>query len=82
MPFDFPEVLAAIAPRAVLAVAPLHDHNFDVTGVRDCVAASRPLYALFDAADRLAAECPDCGHDFPPAAREAAYRWLERWLKE
>jgi dienelactone hydrolase len=82
LPFDFPEVLAAIAPRAVLAVAPLHDDNFDVAGVRDCVAAARPVYGLLGAADRLAAEYPDCGHDFPPAAREAAYRWLERWLTD
>ena len=42
MPFDFAEVLAAIAPRAVFVVAPLHDDNFDVDGVRDVVAAVRP----------------------------------------
>jgi acetyl esterase/lipase len=81
VPFDFPEVLAAVAPRAVLAVAPLHDDNFDVGGVRDCVAAARPVYALLGAGDRLAAEYPDCGHDFPAAAREVAYRWLDRWLE-
>src|SRR5262245_30160997 len=38
MPFDFPEVVAAFAPRAFLAIAPLHDHNFEVSGVRDCMA--------------------------------------------
>jgi dienelactone hydrolase len=81
VPFDFPEVLAAIAPRAVLAVAPLRDDNFEVSGVRDCVAAARPVYELLQAGSRLAAEYPDCGHDFPPAARQAAYRWLDRWLK-
>src|SRR3954469_22111542 len=29
MPFDFPEVLAAIAPRAAMVIAPTKDANFD-----------------------------------------------------
>jgi acetyl esterase/lipase len=81
VPFDFPEVVAALAPRAFLAIAPLHDDNFEVSGVRDCVAAARPVYRLLGAADRLAAAYPDCGHDFPPESRRAAYDWLDRWLK-
>lgn len=81
VPFDFPEVVAALAPRPFLAVAPLHDDNFDVTGVRETEAAARPVYALFDASERLAARYPDAGHDFLPADRKAAYEWLDRWLK-
>src|SRR5262245_24131385 len=38
MPFDFTEILGAIAPRAVFINAPLRDANFEVTGVQDCVA--------------------------------------------
>src|SRR5439155_15286050 len=44
MPFDFSEVVAAFAPRAFLASAPLHDDNFEVSGVRDVMAAARPVY--------------------------------------
>jgi dienelactone hydrolase len=33
VPFDFPEVVAAFAPRAFLASSPLHDDNFEVSGV-------------------------------------------------
>ena len=39
MPFDFPEVLAAIAPAASIVAAPLHDGNFDNPGVRKVIAA-------------------------------------------
>src|ERR1700694_857399 len=39
VPFDFTEVVAALAPRAFLASSPLHDDNFEVSGVRDCLAA-------------------------------------------
>jgi len=81
VPFDFPDVVAAFAPRAFLASAPLHDDNFEVSGVRDCIAAARPVYELLGAEEKLAANYPDCGHDFPPEARKVAYQWLDRWLK-
>jgi dienelactone hydrolase len=81
VPFDFPEVVAAFAPRAFLASAPLHDDNFEASGVRDCLAAARPVYDLLGAKDKLAANYPDCGHDLPPEARKVAYEWLDRWLK-
>jgi dienelactone hydrolase len=81
VPFDFPEVIAAFAPRAFLASAPLHDDNFEVSGVKDCIAAALPVYKLLGAKARLAANYPDCRHDFPPEVRSVAYDWLDRWLK-
>src|SRR5216683_176694 len=81
VPFDFPEVVAAFAPRAFLASAPLQDDNFEVSGVKDCMAAAEPVYELLKAKDKLAANYPDCKHDFPPEVREVAYGWLDRWLK-
>jgi dienelactone hydrolase len=81
MPFDFTEVVAAIAPRAFLASAPIHDDNFEVSGVKDCIAAAKPVYDLLGAGEKLAANYPDCKHDFPPEVRKVAYEWLDRWLK-
>jgi pimeloyl-ACP methyl ester carboxylesterase len=81
MPFDFGEVVAAFAPRAFLPIAPLHDDNFEVSGVRDVMTAARPVYELLGARDKLAALYPNSKHDFPPEARKAAYEWLDRWLK-
>jgi len=78
MPFDFTEVLAAIAPRALFVNAPLRDANFEVSGVYDCLNAARPVYALFGAQDRLVAVHPDCEHSFPPEAREKAYEFVGR----
>lgn len=81
MPFDFTEILGALAPRAVFVSAPTGDANFEVSGVRDCVRAARPVYErIFAAGSRLVAVHPDCGHDFPPGIRAQAYRFLERWL--
>jgi dienelactone hydrolase len=80
MPFDFPEVLAAIAPRAVFLVAPIDDDNFLVDGVRDVVEAARPVYSLLGQPRKLQEMYPDCGHDFPLAARKRAYSFFAREL--
>ena len=81
VPFDFTEVLAAIAPRPVFINAPTRDDNFELSGVQDCVVAARPVYALFGAAGGLVLETPDAGHTFPPATRSHAYEWLRRSLE-
>jgi predicted dienelactone hydrolase len=81
MPFDFPEVVAALAPRAFLASAPTGDTNFEVSGVKDCIAAAMPVYEVLGAKEKLSANYPDCKHEFPPEVRKVAYDWLEKWLK-
>jgi dienelactone hydrolase len=80
MPFDFHEVLAAIAPRPIYVNAPLHDSNFEVAGVRKCVAAALPVFELLGAEDALVVEYPDCAHDFPDDVRQRVYKWLEKQL--
>jgi dienelactone hydrolase len=82
MPFDFPEVVAALAPRAFLAIAPTRDHNFDMDGVKDCIKAARPVYELLGAKAKLAELYPEGDHNFPDDSRKAAYEWLDRWLKK
>jgi pimeloyl-ACP methyl ester carboxylesterase len=81
VPFDFAEVVACFAPRAFLASSPLHDDNFEVSGVRDVIAAAKPIYALYGDPENLQANYPDAKHSFPPAAREVAYEFLDRHLK-
>ena len=82
VPFDFTEIVACFAPRAFLASSPLHDSNFEVSGVRDVIAAARPIYALYGHSENLQANYPDAEHSFPPAAREVAYRFLDKHLKK
>src|SRR5579883_2631116 len=82
MPFDFSDVVISFAPRAFLAVAPEKDHNFDVGGVRDVIAAAEPVYKALGAADKLKAIYPDAGHDFPADARKTAYEFIDKQLKK
>ena len=81
MPFDFAELIAAIAPRAVFVNAPLHDDNFDNSGVHDVLDAARPIFKLLGHPERLQAVHPDCAHDFLDAERKQAYEFLDRYLK-
>lgn len=81
MPFDFTEVLGILAPRPVFISAPEGDHNFAVAGVRECVESALPVYErLFHSPDRLVARHPEVGHEFPPAVRQEAYAFFDRWL--
>lgn len=82
IPFDFPELLVALAPRPLFINAPLHDTNFEVSGVRDCVEAAMPVYdKIFKAKDRLVVAYPDAGHDFPAEIRQQVWQFLDRWLR-
>ena len=80
LPFDFHELVASLAPRAFLAVAPLQDTNFDSAGAREVVAAAGEVYGLLGAPTSLEIRCPEADHDFPLPEREYAYDFLERSL--
>lgn len=81
IPFDFAEILGAIAPRPIYVNAPLHDSNFVWQSVDRCVAAAQPIYQLLGAPNALTVEHPDIDHNFPDAQREAAYRTLQQVLQ-
>jgi hypothetical protein len=81
IPFDFHELIGALAPRHVLIVAPVGDDNFRAASVDRVAAAARPVFALYGHPDRLRVEHPAGGHDFPPEMREAAYALLDAVLR-
>lgn len=81
VPFDFAEIVGCFAPRPFLASAALHDSDFDVSGVRDVMAAALAVYELHGVPEHLGAYYPDSEHAFPADARRAAYEFLDRHLK-
>ncbi len=82
MPFDFSDLISALAPRAFLASSPIHDDNFDVVGVKETIAAAKPTYERLGAAGKLQANYPNCAHAFPPEVRKVAYEFLDEQLKQ
>ncbi len=81
IPFDFPELLGALAPRPLFVNAPLRDSNFQTASVDRCVAAALPVYQLYGQAERLVVKHPDCEHDFPDAVRQQAYAFIDAALR-
>jgi hypothetical protein len=80
IPFDFHELIGALAPRHVFIIAPTKDANFRADSVDRIVNAARPVFKLYGHEERLRLEHPDCAHDFPPEMREAAYRLFDAVL--
>ena len=80
VPFDFQEIVAAIAPRWFLSSSPVRDDNFAVAGVKKAVAAAQPVFELLGAPERLKVIYPDCAHDFPPEVRQQVYAFLDQAL--
>jgi hypothetical protein len=81
IPFDFHELIGALAPRACFINAPLKDSNFKWESVDRVVAAAKQVYQLYGQPQNLRVEHPDSAHDFPPEMREIAYKLLAERLK-
>lgn len=80
IPFNFDDIITAIAPRAFFSVSPLKDANFDVNGVREGILLAAKAYNNLGASDMLQIRYPDAGHDFPVENRKEVYGFLDRIL--
>lgn len=78
VPFDFYELVGALAPRRFFVNAPLHDKNFQWKSVDRIQQAALPVYRLYRAESNIRVEHPDCDHDFPDDVRMKAYDWIIR----
>ncbi|GEO04765.1 hypothetical protein AAE02nite_24290 [Adhaeribacter aerolatus] len=81
IPFDFDEVIAALAPRAFFSNSPVNDTNFDVNGVKKGIQSASEVYRFLKAADNLQVRYPVAGHDFPTETRLQAYQFVDKILK-
>lgn len=81
IPFDFDDVMAAIAPRAFFSNSPLNDSNFDVKGVRAGIASAAEVYKFLGAENNLVVRYPQAEHDFPDDVRQEAYGFIDTILK-
>lgn len=81
VPFDFDEVIAALAPRAFFSNSPVNDSNFNVKGVRKGIAEVSEVYHFLGTKDQLEVRYPNCEHDFPEEVRFEAYRFIDKVLK-
>lgn len=80
IPFDFHEMVGALAPRMCFISAPIKDDNFKWKSVDDIAAAAGQVYRLYRKPENLMVKHPDCAHDFPDEMRQFAYSLFDRHL--
>ena len=80
VPYDYDDVLAAIAPRPVLVVQPSMDRDATPADVRAAVDQARKTYALQGAAENLGLDEPHDYQRLPAATQNRAIAWLTKAL--
>jgi pimeloyl-ACP methyl ester carboxylesterase len=81
IPFDFDEIIAAIAPRVFFSSSPVNDSNFDVKGVQYVMGDVTNVYRFLDVPGNLHVYYPDCKHDFPIEMRTRGYALIDSVLQ-
>jgi len=80
IPFDFHEMIGALAPRVFYSNSPLFDSNFKWRSAARIVETAMQIYELNDVPERLMIDHPDAEHSFPDEQRQKAYRLFEQYL--
>ena len=81
-PFDFHEVMAMAAPRALFNFSAADDSIFpDIAAIRAAAGQVGEVYGLLGARQRFVYREEKGPHGFPEAMREEAYRWLRAELE-
>ncbi|MBN2287788.1 MAG: alpha/beta fold hydrolase [Candidatus Glassbacteria bacterium] len=77
LPVDFQEILASIAPRPLLLVAPELDRDACFTDVRACMQQVSEVYGLYAAEDKLEFLAPVDFSHFDENRQQEVIHWLE-----
>lgn len=76
-PWEYPELLALVAPRTLLLIEPYNDpYNPFIEATTACFLAARRVYELLGAPQRLAMLCHGNGHGTAEPLRAFAYAML------
>ena len=77
IPYDFHEILACIAPRPLLTIAPVMDKDATLQDIRYCVEQAKKIYNLYGTPDNIQIFSPEDYNRFSNEMREKTYEWLQ-----
>jgi len=80
VPYDYDDLLAAIAPRPVLIVQPSMDRDASPEDVRGAVERARKAYAAQGSVDKLALDEPHDYQRLPATTQTRAIEWMTKNL--
>ncbi|WP_263354945.1 alpha/beta hydrolase family protein [Acidicapsa acidisoli] len=81
LPFDFDEVLASVAPKPALVVAPTLDRYARLADVQREIEASQKIYALLGHPESLKFETPVDINRFAHRTQESVFDWLAQQVR-
>ena len=81
IPYDFPELLAAIAPRPVMVMEPQLDRDGTPADVKTAVEQARKIYDLYSATDKLALYEPWDYTRLPEKSQDYLVQWMSGALR-
>jgi pimeloyl-ACP methyl ester carboxylesterase len=77
IPYDYHEILACIAPRPVLVIAPQWDRDATFADVKQCVEETRKVYQFYNAEKQLELFAPDDYNRFSTEMQTKVFEWLK-----
>jgi pimeloyl-ACP methyl ester carboxylesterase len=81
IPYDFPELLGALAPRPVLVVQPQLDRDATPADVKAAVEQARKVYALYGSAAKLELQEPWDYNRLPTRTQDEILKWMAANLR-
>jgi dienelactone hydrolase len=81
IPYDYDELIAAIAPRPVLVVAPQFDRDANPADVRAAVTRARTVYQFYGAGSMLELREPWDYTRLSASTQDAILDWMKATLK-
>jgi len=82
IPYDFHEILASIAPRPLLIVAPTWDQYNSSEDVKRAVDEASNVYKLYGAEGKIQLEAPKDYNRFSPEMQEQVVKWAKKFKKQ
>lgn len=76
MPYDYNELLGAIAPRPVYVLQPQLDRDATPADVRTAVDQAKKIYSLYKAEDKLTLDEPWDYNRLPEATQDRIIKWM------
>lgn len=78
VPVDYDELLAMVAPRSMLVIAPEYDQEADAQAVLESVDQAKEVYKMMNASQKMEVFSPPDYNRFSYEMREKVYEWLEK----
>ncbi len=78
IPYDFNDILATIAPRPLLVVAPALDQDATLEDVRSCVMEAKGVYQLYGASENIQIDTPYDYNRFSEIMQKEVLQWFKK----